>query len=125
MRAWPDLYFPPSLDGIAHPALSLFDSYKKERVSIDESDISMYVCGITPYDATHLGHAATYISYDLVHRYLRASGKSVHFVENITDIDDPLLERARVCQVPIASCCSTKDSTFPSKDGFSISLFFC
>lgn len=94
MRAWPDLYFPPSLDGIAHPALSLFDSYKKERVSIDESDISMYVCGITPYDATHLGHAATYISYDLVHRYLRASGKSVHFVENITDIDDPLLERA-------------------------------
>jgi L-cysteine:1D-myo-inositol 2-amino-2-deoxy-alpha-D-glucopyranoside ligase len=54
----------------------------------------MYVCGITPYDATHLGHAATYITYDLVHRYLKASGKSVHFVENITDIDDPLLERA-------------------------------
>lgn len=54
----------------------------------------MYVCGITPYDATHLGHAATYITFDLINRYLRASGKEVLFVENITDIDDPLLERA-------------------------------
>jgi len=54
----------------------------------------MYVCGITPYDATHLGHAATYLTFDLIHRYLLASGKKVHFVENITDIDDPLLERA-------------------------------
>ena len=54
----------------------------------------MYVCGITPYDATHLGHAATYLTFDLIHRYLLASGKKVHFVENITDIDDPLLDRA-------------------------------
>ncbi len=55
----------------------------------------MYVCGITPYDATHLGHAATYITFDLVHRYLLAAGKEVLFVENVTDIDDPLLERAK------------------------------
>ncbi|MBI3429433.1 MAG: class I tRNA ligase family protein, partial [Actinobacteria bacterium] len=54
----------------------------------------MYVCGITPYDATHLGHAATYITFDLINRYLRAMGKKVHFVQNITDVDDPLLERA-------------------------------
>lgn len=54
----------------------------------------MYVCGITPYDATHLGHAATYITFDLVNRYLRAMGKTVHFVQNVTDVDDPLLERA-------------------------------
>ena len=94
MRAWPDLYLPPTLEGIAHRPLSLHDSYKNQRVFINDSTISMYVCGITPYDATHLGHAATYITYDLVHRYLKASGKSVHFVENITDIDDPLLERA-------------------------------
>jgi L-cysteine:1D-myo-inositol 2-amino-2-deoxy-alpha-D-glucopyranoside ligase len=55
---------------------------------------SIYICGITPYDATHMGHAATYLTFDLVNRYLRASGKNVSFVENITDIDDPLLERA-------------------------------
>ena len=54
----------------------------------------MYVCGITPYDATHLGHANTYLAFDLLHRYLRASGSEVIFVQNITDIDDPLLERA-------------------------------
>lgn len=54
----------------------------------------MYVCGITPYDATHLGHAATYVTFDLINRYLRAMGKRVHYVQNVTDIDDPLLERA-------------------------------
>ena len=54
----------------------------------------MYVCGITPYDATHLGHAATYLSFDLVHRFLSLSGRSVRFIENVTDIDDPLFERA-------------------------------
>jgi L-cysteine:1D-myo-inositol 2-amino-2-deoxy-alpha-D-glucopyranoside ligase len=54
----------------------------------------MYVCGITPYDSTHLGHAATYLSFDLINRYLRATGSKVLYVQNITDIDDPLLERA-------------------------------
>jgi L-cysteine:1D-myo-inositol 2-amino-2-deoxy-alpha-D-glucopyranoside ligase len=54
----------------------------------------MYVCGITPYDATHLGHANTYLTFDLINRYLRATGSEVKFVQNITDIDDPLLERA-------------------------------
>ena len=54
----------------------------------------MYVCGITPYDATHLGHAATYLTFDLINRYTRLSGGTMHFVENVTDIDEPLLERA-------------------------------
>jgi L-cysteine:1D-myo-inositol 2-amino-2-deoxy-alpha-D-glucopyranoside ligase len=54
----------------------------------------MYVCGITPYDATHLGHAATYLTFDLINRYLRLQKREVSFVENITDIDDPLLLRA-------------------------------
>jgi L-cysteine:1D-myo-inositol 2-amino-2-deoxy-alpha-D-glucopyranoside ligase len=54
----------------------------------------MYVCGITPYDATHLGHAATYIAFDLVHRIWLDNGHHVHYVQNVTDIDDPLLERA-------------------------------
>ncbi len=54
----------------------------------------MYVCGITPYDATHLGHAATYVTYDLLQRVLRDAGHEVAYVQNVTDVDDPLLERA-------------------------------
>jgi L-cysteine:1D-myo-inositol 2-amino-2-deoxy-alpha-D-glucopyranoside ligase len=54
----------------------------------------IYVCGITPYDATHLGHAATYLAFDLVQRVWRDNGVSVRYVQNVTDVDDPLLERA-------------------------------
>jgi L-cysteine:1D-myo-inositol 2-amino-2-deoxy-alpha-D-glucopyranoside ligase len=54
----------------------------------------MYVCGITPYDATHIGHANTYVAFDLINRVWRDSGITVHYVQNVTDIDDPLLERA-------------------------------
>jgi L-cysteine:1D-myo-inositol 2-amino-2-deoxy-alpha-D-glucopyranoside ligase len=54
----------------------------------------MYVCGITPYDATHLGHAATYIAFDLVVRAWQDAGHRVSYVQNVTDVDDPLLERA-------------------------------
>jgi L-cysteine:1D-myo-inositol 2-amino-2-deoxy-alpha-D-glucopyranoside ligase len=55
----------------------------------------MYVCGITPYDATHLGHAATYLAFDLVQRVWRDAGRRVHYVQNVTDVDDPLIERAQ------------------------------
>jgi L-cysteine:1D-myo-inositol 2-amino-2-deoxy-alpha-D-glucopyranoside ligase len=54
----------------------------------------MYVCGITPYDATHLGHAATYVAFDLLHRAWLDGGHEVVYVQNVTDIDDPLLVRA-------------------------------
>ena len=54
----------------------------------------MYVCGITPYDATHLGHAFTYTTFDLIHRAWLDAGHQVDYVQNVTDIDDPLLERA-------------------------------
>nr|MDT0667547.1 cysteine--1-D-myo-inosityl 2-amino-2-deoxy-alpha-D-glucopyranoside ligase [Micromonospora sp. DSM 115978] len=54
----------------------------------------MYVCGITPYDATHIGHAFTYLTYDMIHRVLLDAGRDVHYVQNVTDVDDPLLERA-------------------------------
>ena len=94
MLSWPDAYMPPALAGIKHPTLQLFDSYKGKKVDILGEQSSIYICGITPYDATHMGHAATYLTFDLVNRYLRACGKNVSFVENITDIDDPLLERA-------------------------------
>jgi L-cysteine:1D-myo-inositol 2-amino-2-deoxy-alpha-D-glucopyranoside ligase len=54
----------------------------------------MYVCGITPYDATHMGHAASYVAFDLLNRAWRDAGHRVSYVQNVTDIDDPLLERA-------------------------------
>ena len=66
MLAWPAPYLPPALTGINHPNLALFDSYSKNKFEIVDQKISMYVCGITPYDATHLGHAATYIVFDLI-----------------------------------------------------------
>jgi L-cysteine:1D-myo-inositol 2-amino-2-deoxy-alpha-D-glucopyranoside ligase len=58
------------------------------------SEARMYVCGITPYDATHIGHASTYLLFDTIHRFWRATGRSVRYVQNVTDVDDPLLERA-------------------------------
>lgn len=77
------------------PALSVFDtSTGQVRPTDPASEARMYVCGITPYDATHLGHAATYIAFDLINRYWRDLGHTVHYVQNVTDVDDPLLERA-------------------------------
>jgi L-cysteine:1D-myo-inositol 2-amino-2-deoxy-alpha-D-glucopyranoside ligase len=60
----------------------------------------MYVCGITPYDATHIGHAATYVTFDLLGRALRDAGHEVFYVQNVTDVDEPLLERAARDGVP-------------------------
>jgi L-cysteine:1D-myo-inositol 2-amino-2-deoxy-alpha-D-glucopyranoside ligase len=85
----------PRLPGTGQP-LALFDSARR---SVRQSrpgpgPATMYVCGITPYDATHLGHAATMITFDLVQRAWRDAGHEVAYVQNVTDIDDPLLERA-------------------------------
>ncbi|MCL1900657.1 MAG: cysteine--1-D-myo-inosityl 2-amino-2-deoxy-alpha-D-glucopyranoside ligase, partial [Promicromonosporaceae bacterium] len=55
---------------------------------------TLYACGITPYDATHLGHANTYLAFDLLQRTWLDAGKYVHYASNVTDVDDPLLERA-------------------------------
>src|SRR5206468_8292608 len=57
--------------------------------------VSMYTCGITPYDSTHMGHAATYLVYDVLQRRLIDDGHDVRCVRNITDVDDPLLEKAK------------------------------
>ncbi|MEH0937738.1 cysteine--1-D-myo-inosityl 2-amino-2-deoxy-alpha-D-glucopyranoside ligase [Micromonospora psammae] len=84
----------PRLPGDGVP-LRLYDSARRgAHPSRPESTASMYVCGITPYDATHLGHAATMITFDLVQRMWRDAGITVRYVQNVTDIDDPLLERA-------------------------------
>jgi len=95
MRAWssPEV---PKLDGFGPaPAVSIFDSASRSLVPLEpEGDARMYVCGITPYDATHIGHAATYIAFDLLQRAWRDAGHAVRYVQNVTDVDDPLLERA-------------------------------
>ncbi len=85
----------PALPGAGVP-LRLYDSARQDRhvSSGDDGGASMYVCGITPYDATHLGHAATMITFDVINRVWRDNGLSVTYVQNVTDIDDPLLERA-------------------------------
>ncbi|MGW4500615.1 cysteine--1-D-myo-inosityl 2-amino-2-deoxy-alpha-D-glucopyranoside ligase [Micromonospora sp. NPDC004336] len=84
----------PRLPGRGEP-LALFDSARQGVHRSDPSGVAtMYVCGITPYDATHLGHAATMITFDLVQRMWRDAGLDVRYVQNVTDIDDPLLERA-------------------------------
>lgn len=95
MRSWPSVYLPPSDVSTEHPVLRLTDSYSSELIELKDLPITSYVCGITPYDATHLGHAATYLTFDLIHRFVIASGKKLHYTQNITDIDDPLLERAK------------------------------
>ena len=57
--------------------------------------LGIYVCGITPYDTTHLGHAFTYVVFDVLVRALRASGQPVRYVQNVTDVDDDIIKRAR------------------------------
>jgi L-cysteine:1D-myo-inositol 2-amino-2-deoxy-alpha-D-glucopyranoside ligase len=84
----------PRLPGTGQ-TLALFDSARGAvHPTRPNGPATMYVCGITPYDATHLGHAATMITFDLVQRMWRDTGRSVTYVQNVTDIDDPLLERA-------------------------------
>ncbi|GFG99416.1 hypothetical protein MTIM_52950 [Mycobacterium timonense] len=77
------------------PELRLYDTSDRQvRPVAAGSTATMYVCGITPYDATHLGHAATYLAFDLIYRQWLDLGHDVHYVQNVTDVDDPLLERA-------------------------------
>ena len=96
MKSWNEVETPSIDSSIRFPALNLTNSASGKKEAIKRKQLyRMYVCGITPYDATHLGHAATYLTFDLINRYLTASGSEVRYVQNITDIDDPLLERAK------------------------------
>ncbi|MBS9533016.1 cysteine--1-D-myo-inosityl 2-amino-2-deoxy-alpha-D-glucopyranoside ligase [Mycobacterium sp. M1] len=93
MQSWPapDV---PALPGRG-PALRLYDTADRQvRPVSPGKTATMYVCGITPYDATHLGHAATYLAFDLIHRLWLDAGHDVTYVQNVTDVDDPLFERA-------------------------------
>ncbi len=78
--------------------LRLLDSRtgrKRPFAPMSDGPVGLYVCGVTPYDTGHLGHAFTYVSFDVLHRYLEYLGYDVRYVQNLTDVDDDLLRRAR------------------------------
>lgn len=97
MKTWST----PLIPNVPHDAgsdipFTLFHRVAGEKRPVEVAEqAGMYVCGITPYDATHLGHAATYVTFDIAHRVMRDMGADVHYVQNVTDVDDPLLERAQ------------------------------
>ena len=94
MQPW-SVAEPVRLPGSASGPLRLYDTATRSVRATEPGPVArMYVCGITPYDATHLGHAATYVAFDLVNRVWGDLGHDVHYVQNVTDVDDPLLERA-------------------------------
>ena len=86
--------------------MRLYDTARQAIVPFEPGQIvTMYTCGITPYDATHLGHATVYVIYDVLQRRLRDLGHDTRCVRNITDVDDPLLREG-----PRSSACTTSIS---------------
>ena len=75
-------------------------SGKKEDFSPQGDEVKMYVCGVTPYADAHLGHAMSYIIFDVIRRYLRYRGYKVKYVQNVTDIDDKIIDRANKLGIP-------------------------
>ena len=103
----------PSLDLEPAADVRVHDTSSGELQTSAPSDAArMYVCGITPYDATHIGHAATYLAFDLLNRAWRDAGHDVHYVQNVTDVDDPLLERATATGVDWAELAEQETELF-------------
>jgi L-cysteine:1D-myo-inositol 2-amino-2-deoxy-alpha-D-glucopyranoside ligase len=96
MQAWNATPVPQLPKAQRQRTIQAFDTARRDVVAVgpESGTAGIYVCGITPYDATHLGHANTYVAFDLLNRVWRDAGLDVNYVQNITDIDDPLLERA-------------------------------
>jgi L-cysteine:1D-myo-inositol 2-amino-2-deoxy-alpha-D-glucopyranoside ligase len=95
MQPWREVEVPAL--NLTATSFQVFDSLSQSlKIASQSKEATLYVCGITPYDATHMGHAATYVAFDTLHRFWRATGTSVQYTQNITDIDDPLLERAKL-----------------------------
>jgi L-cysteine:1D-myo-inositol 2-amino-2-deoxy-alpha-D-glucopyranoside ligase len=95
--------------------MELYDTAQRKVVPFEPGPlVSMYVCGITPYDSTHLGHAATYLTYDLLVRRLEDLGHEVRMVRNITDVDDSILPKARELGVPYLELAEAEMARFHS-----------
>src|SRR6266496_647015 len=77
--------------------MQLYDTLRGQKATLtipDDRPLTLYVCGVTPYDTTHVGHAHTYLIFDVLIRYLRSQGAEVRYCQNVTDVDTPLFERA-------------------------------
>jgi L-cysteine:1D-myo-inositol 2-amino-2-deoxy-alpha-D-glucopyranoside ligase len=71
-----------------------------EPLTVSDNHVGLYVCGVTPYDTTHAGHAFTFLTFDILVRYLRSTGLDVTYVQNVTDIDDDILRKSKELGVP-------------------------
>ena len=85
---------------------------KEEFAPIDPSLVKMYVCGITPYDETHLGHARAYVTFDIIKRHLEYSGYKVKHIQNITDIDDKIIKKAKINDQSISEVAEHYSNSF-------------
>jgi L-cysteine:1D-myo-inositol 2-amino-2-deoxy-alpha-D-glucopyranoside ligase len=95
------------------PSMQLHDTARRAVVPFDPPEhVLMYTCGITPYDATHLGHAATYLAYDVLQRRLIDRGHRVTCVRNVTDVDDPLFAKARELGVHYLDLAAGEEARF-------------
>ena len=93
--------------------MRLYDTARREIVPFECGEtVLMYTCGITPYDATHLGHAFTFISYDVLQRRLIDAGHQVKCVRNVTDVDDPLFAKARELGVHYLDLAAREEARF-------------
>ena len=117
MRAWPapDL---PALPVTGPPVRRPRHGHRRPASRPrPDGPARLYVCGITPYDATHMGHAATYVAFDLLNRAWRNAGHDVAYVQNVTDVDDPLLERADEGRRRLARAGRARDRAVPPGHG--------
>ena len=93
--------------------MRLYDTARRAVVPFEpDEQVLMYTCGITPYDATHLGHAATFITYDVLQRRLIDLGHTVKCVRNVTDVDDPLFAKARQLGVHYLDLAAGEEARF-------------
>ena len=91
----------------------LYDTARRAIVPFEPGEhVLMYTCGITPYDATHLGHASTFIAYDVLQRHLIDKGHTVQCVRNVTDVDDPLFAKARELGVHYLDLAAAEEARF-------------
>ena len=97
-------------------------SGQKEEFSPHGDEVKMYVCGVTPYDDSHIGHAMSYIIFDVIRRYLQWSGYKVKYVQNVTDIDDKIIDRANKLGIPTKELAEKyADGYFADMDALNIS----
>jgi L-cysteine:1D-myo-inositol 2-amino-2-deoxy-alpha-D-glucopyranoside ligase len=95
----------PLLEPLPHDNLHLYDTRRREKVRFEpllEREVTMYVCGITPYDVGHLGHALTYVVFDTLRRWFEFNAYEVRHIQNITDIDDDMVRVSKRLGISIA-----------------------